>query len=506
MSTIAAAHRLRLSDLALIALPALVALALLVPFVGADPVAGITVSSSPFTDETWSIANARSWALFGTFTTDQWGLYLLTMPFTLLDGLVFRIFGVGLMQARIVDIACVAATGSILVAGLRRPYGRPAAVVAGVAFVTSTLVLYYGRMAYLEPMAGLFLAAGTLTLLGIDGERPGRAGLLGGLLLALAVGTKAVTLPAVGMILVLAAVAALRSRAARRWVAGAGSAFAGSGLAWAIWVALPNLDGLEILRTRIYPQLDPLTVHRAVVRVTQAARTGMDGFLPLAGPLLVAAAVGLAVSAPRRRAPSAGAPSAGAALLVWASAAAVVAGILAPVLAGYAPNRYFVPLLPLLAILAAPAFSLVLRRVTGSLAPRTHARHTLVTAGVALGLALLMAAQGLVLHASWMRDPGHDLAEAQARAAAVIPDGAIVAGPDASLLGLTTRATLVIVQYAHGGVNAGDLYASGARWWAATDPPTWASLHPEAWATATREVCLEAWGIHLRQVCLWHLP
>jgi 4-amino-4-deoxy-L-arabinose transferase-like glycosyltransferase len=50
-------------------------------------------------------------------------------------------------------------------------------------------VLFYGRLAFLEPLAGLFLTVGILALAKVDGPRPGRWGLVGGLALSLAVMT-----------------------------------------------------------------------------------------------------------------------------------------------------------------------------------------------------------------------------------------------------------------------------------------------------------------------------
>ena len=81
------------------AIPVLVVLALLVPVVDVDPTAGVTFSNSPFTDEAWYTMNARNWALFGTLVTDKWVMWVLTVPFTVVDAVVFKLLGVGIVIA-----------------------------------------------------------------------------------------------------------------------------------------------------------------------------------------------------------------------------------------------------------------------------------------------------------------------------------------------------------------------------------------------------------------------
>jgi hypothetical protein len=481
--------------------PALIVLALLVPVVALDPVRGVTGSNSPFTDEAWSVTNARAWALSGTFAPDEWALYLLNLPFTVVDGLVFRLFGVGIVQARLVDVACVAATAALLGAGLRRPFGGPAAFLAATGFATTSLVLFYGRMALLEPMVGLFLTAGVLTLLAVDGPRAGRMGILGGLFLALTVGTKAIALPAAAAVFVVAAIAGVRLRPARRWLAGAGVTFALSGLVWLVTVYLPNASAVADIGHRVYPSVSPITARRAVARLFAFVRGGGDGAALLVAPLILVAIGGTVVRITRRaqQAP-------GATVLLAASGAGIAAGVAAVAVAGYAPNRYLVPLVPLVAILSAPAFRAVVDAAASVDRRRTGRNHGLAVAASIAALGILVAAPGVLQHAGWMAGAGRQLVAAQAAAAAVLPDGAIVAGPDATLLAMTSRAHVVLTCCTNGGVNRGDLYAAGARWWAGSQRPAWAADHPEAWAAAEVVTCLHDWRRPPVEVCLWRLP
>jgi hypothetical protein len=399
-----------------------------------------------------------------------------------------------------VETICVALTTVLLGASLRRPFGSLAALVAATAFATSSLVLYYGRTALIEPMAGLFLVSGTLTLLGSHGSRPGRSGLFGGVLLALALGTKAITAPAVGGVLLVALVAGVRFKPARRWLGAALAVLALAALAWAVLFWLPNTAAIADVRDKIYPHPTPLTGWRLVERILTLATLRHDAVAVLAAPLLLAAVAGVVVTVVRR---SAQTPST--TVVVAACAFAAVAADVGLAVSGYRPNRYLVPELPLVAVLVAPAARGLLD-AAASAGNRARGRGGLYAAGAALALIVLLSAQGLLLHASWVRNAGSQVVEAQAVAAAEVPDDAIVAGMYGPLLAMTTKAHILLNFGMEGGVNPGDLYVRGARWWADERPPDWASDHPAAWAAAQRVTCLDQWTIRKVRVCLWRLP
>ena len=480
------------------AIPVLVVLALLVPVVDVDPIAGVTFSNSPFTDEAWYAMNARNWALFGTPVTDEWVMWVLTVPFTVVDAVVFRLFGVGIVQARLVDIACVAITTGLLGFGLSRPFGYAAALVSAIGYGTSSLVLFYGRMAYLEPMAGLFLAAGTLTILAVDGRRAGRWGIVGGIALALAVGTKATVLPAALAPLAIVGVAALRSPGARRWIAGAGLTLAVTAAAWGALILLPNRASVGAILDR-YPGALAPTIGGLISKALSWPRGHNDHAIRYMAPLLAAAAGGVLAAAVGLRAMSVGTR-----LLIAASLAGFVVGLGGVVLGVGGANRYVVFLIPLLAILAAPLSAAIIRRVgrppaDGNRLPRR------MEWGAAAVLAILLAAQGVILHASWMRDGTRQLVAFQAEAARLIPPGTVVAGGYASLLAMTSDARAIVPCCQPRPVNAGDLYEAGARMWANSGPPTWAAAHQAAWDARRPLVCL-TWGRTHGQLCLLQLP
>ena len=108
-----------------------------------DPARGVTASRSPFTDEAWSVMGARNLVRFGTWATDDWHLYLVNLPFSVLEAISFQLLGVGIVQARLVSILATVATTGLLAIGLRGPFGRLPAAVAAISFAGSTLVLFY---------------------------------------------------------------------------------------------------------------------------------------------------------------------------------------------------------------------------------------------------------------------------------------------------------------------------------------------------------------------------
>src|ERR1035437_6441041 len=98
--------------------------ALLAVFVAADPASHVTASNSPFTDEGYNTANARNLVQLGRWSMDEWNLYLVNLPFSLVEAVWFRLVGVGIVGARLVTIACVSLAATALVWGLRGGGGR----------------------------------------------------------------------------------------------------------------------------------------------------------------------------------------------------------------------------------------------------------------------------------------------------------------------------------------------------------------------------------------------
>jgi 4-amino-4-deoxy-L-arabinose transferase-like glycosyltransferase len=467
-------NRLDVWTVALIGLPLVVALVLLA-FVAADPAIGVTSSNGPFTDESWDVMNARNFVLLGSWATDDWTLHLVNLPFSLSTAAVFSVLGVGIVQARLVSIAATAVTVAALGLGLRRTLGSGPAMFAALAFGGATLVLYYGRLAFLEPSVAMWLTLGALTILRMHGGAPGRWGIVGGVLLALAVGTKPSAAAAVVGLLAAVAVVGMREPGVRRWVGGAALAIAALGGAWAAVIWLPNRVAISNVLSRIgsFP-----------------ARN--DGFIGQSIPILAVGTAGLAFGVARWRQLSTDVR-----LLLAASAGWAAAGLALLVVAPYRPNRYEEPLLPAFALLAG-----IGARVAADLwADRS--RRLVVMAGAAL--AIVLVAPGLASYAGWMRGATYRLPGLQAQTLAALPAGGATQGTYAPAFAMRAR-VLTIVSRPAVGVSPGDLYATrDVRWFFGEggEAPVWASLHPAAWAARETVLCSD-WGT--THVCLYHLP
>ena len=446
------AHVCRLSPRAIapLILPILVAtfvLAVLVPFADRDPVAGVTASNGPFSDEAWNILGARNLVLLGRFTTDSWNTWLLTLPFTILQVAVFALFGSGSCRRAWWSSASLPRPRRCIASGLRPLVGGRAATVAAIGYATSALVLFYGRLAFLEPLVGLFLAAGTLALRHIDGPRAWRW--------ASSVGSHSPS----------------RSRR-RRWrscpswrcsplspsgrsggeapVGGSsGRSRAESSSPW----HGPDSscgrigDAVAVVVTQIYPPLGlPTSGHALASSISNFfwGRSG-DNAVLLALPLLAFALAGSIRAAYLwRRGTLRGGPVAAGAAAALAASLAVLAVV------GYRPNRYLVAFLPEAAILAGWAMAGVERL------PQRRSWIATVVAVAILGRP--------------RPDPPRGLDERRRVAAPVdpeggvkaIPPGSIIAGGYSPLVGLRVPAVTIVTRGAQDPLNVGDLYAAGA--------------------------------------------
>lgn len=471
---------------------ALLALLLLVPFAGLDAVRGVTFSNAPFSDEAWNLMGARNLVLFGHPSTDAWATWLMAIPFTGIEAAAFALFGVKLVVARLVIIAAVALTGAGITAALGGVVGVRPAWLAGIAYVTSALILFYGRLAFLEPLVGLFLAAGVLSLAAAARAAPLRWGVVGGVALAFAVMTKGLALPSAAAVVLVVLALAWRAPWARRWLGGAVPVAALIATGWIVLVLLPNEQAVHAVLTVIYPSFNlPTRPGEALERLGDLPFT--DDALVLAGPLLLLAAIGtIRLVRSVRRDGVTGATAAG-----LAGLAALLAGILALGLVEYQPNRYVVAFLPMAAIVAAwalPATEIKEWRGRARAVPRW---------ALPILAAILVASPGVVAQAGWMRSAGHEVARIQAVALAALRPGATIAGQYAPLVALGARVRTVVP---FGSVNGGDLYAEGARYVAwLEEGPEWVVRHPEAWA-ARRTIACMTWGKIPQQTCIYELP
>ena len=325
---------------------------------------------------------------------------------------------------------------------------------------------------------------------------------------------------AAGVLVVVGLGLAWRDRAAARWLAGAVIAIVLAGLAWAIVIWLPNRDAVS-MDFRIWEQFQLRLAPQAMWRSAVAYLRGSDGVLgPVLAPLLALAAAGIvATLALRRRLGKAEARLA----LAAAGWAAFGFGILMVV--QYRPNRYVVPLVPALAILAAVGLHLAglwLRErfqgdtgapaeidaaaagsaaAAGGTAAAGSGRMGRVAGPALAAVAILLAAgPGLSWYATWAGQSTGDLTSIQNDFAPLVPAGQTVAGRDSALYLMKSRAVTLITQVA----NEGDLYARGTRYYllpADAAAPTGVSA--AAWTARERIRCATYGAV---TECLFHVP
>lgn len=468
----------------------------LAAFLSVDPPSGVTGSNSPFTDEAWNVLNARNLVILGRWSTDDWNRQLVSIPFMLAHVLAFQLGGVGIVQARLVSVIGTALTVLAVGWGLRRPLGSGPALLAALALGSCALVLYYGRLALLEPTVGLWLTFGCLLVLAADGPRAALAGIAAGLCFGAAIGTKPNAAFAVaGLLMAVAAADGWRSDAVRRWLAAALGTLLVLGLAWTLLVYLPNRAQVAAVVQSWPAEALPRTAGELWRRVIGYFFIYNDTTLGLAGPLLIGGTAGglVALATWRQRTPFER-------RLVAAAGAWGVTSFAVLAVLPYHPNRYAVPIMPAMAILMAVGAAVLTARLRARISS-----SGLLLAGLAVAGALMVP--GLLRYGTWVSSTSAALPQIQARLVDAVPPGAVVEGRYAPLY-LMRAPVVTLFSSPAWHLNEGDLYRTqDVRWVVASDDdiPSWA-LDAEASAWAARQVVFCApWGAE-PTVCLYHLP
>jgi 4-amino-4-deoxy-L-arabinose transferase-like glycosyltransferase len=429
---------------------ATVVLWLLVPFAGVDPPGRLTVSNAPWTDEGFNLANARERVLTGRFATGDVDRSLTNGAYSALAAATFAVTGPSLAAGRALSMAAVAVAVLLLAVGLARPLGRPAALLAAVALGGANLVLEHGRLALVEAVV-VALLVGAFVLATRAAWRPSLAAGAGvGLLVAAAVSVKAnALLPGLVLLgVILVAGAARRDRRALAMGLAGLATLVLAGAAWLVAVALPNWERFRTA-LRIWPTVEYLGTPMAIAGRVGRYLADSDQALGRSLPLLLAAALGLAALARRwsRLDPAARDALVMAGLWGVGLWLAVAVGDYLP---GHytAPNRYVVPALPGLAVLAGFGLAALAGRALGGSGEPTaeergpgtrRAGWVTGVAGVVLGAAV--ALPGVAVYLDGAMASGRSREQGQRALAATLPADAVVFGAYAPTLLFDTRLT-----------------------------------------------------------------
>ena len=127
----------------------------------ADPPYFITVSRAPFSDEGFKFYEARNLVLFGKtkpLENDRYGGHLKSSPIpVLLTYMVFRIFGVGFVQARIVSLVASLLGLYLFYRILSRYLSARATYVGTLLLGVNFVYVSYNRMGLFETLMVFFL-------------------------------------------------------------------------------------------------------------------------------------------------------------------------------------------------------------------------------------------------------------------------------------------------------------------------------------------------------------
>jgi hypothetical protein len=416
-----------------------IVVAMLVPFLGADPSPRLTTSNARDTDEGFNLANARQRVLFGEFATGDVDRSLTNGAYSAIAAGVFAVTEPTMAIGRGISVAAIAVAVALLAVGLAETLGLAAALLAAAALAGANLALEYGRLGMVEPTVVAFLTAGFVLAVRAVRARSAAAGAGCGLLLAAAVSVKATAvLPAAAMLAVLCGPPLWRrDRPALLAGLAAVGAAAAAAAGWLLLVALPNLERLRT-NLEIWPTVRYPTTPAGVLGRLGDYAAFSDSAISRSSPLLLAALVGLGAVALGWRSLDRPARDALVMAALWGF------GLWLTIAVGsYSPNRYIVPALPGLAVLAGFGLAGPVARL-----PRYRA-----AAVVALGL--LVAVPGAVRYLGDAADSGRQRERNQRTLAAALPTDAVVFGAYAPTLLFDTRAELLTL-WPSAGANRDD--------------------------------------------------
>lgn len=137
----------------------LAALLLRLLFLHADPATTLTWSGAPFTDEGLYSHAARNRVLFGVWRTNEWDNRLVSPLWNALAFVVFRLFGVGFVQLRLLSVLFAVAALPLLWDALRRDIGARWATACAALWAFDACWFQYSRLGLIEPSMVAWLVA-----------------------------------------------------------------------------------------------------------------------------------------------------------------------------------------------------------------------------------------------------------------------------------------------------------------------------------------------------------
>jgi len=351
----------------LLAVVALAAIVIRTLYLSADPPLNLSWSQALFTDGARAIDGARNRIMYGEWMTDKVSPVLLFYPISnVLAYLIYRIGGIGLAQANLTGVLPALGSLAIVYHFMRRSGGKVAGLVTLIIFAVPYVYVIYSRTPLLESLQIFLLVAAFVMLLRGTSSGALIAGLLVGAA-AFMVKLHALHFAAVGLVFIFFASRTGKDGFAKPYRSGL-FFIAGLGIAFGVWLAgvysadpaaVSKYFKSNIILTQTAEYKDASLLNIIGIRVRQFFQvgSGIDMFFSKAPALSVLAVLGLisAISGFARGNRS---------LKSWEMLSAVWFVILVTALSflSYRPLRYFIPLVPVMCLLAT---SLVTRLIRG---------------------------------------------------------------------------------------------------------------------------------------------
>jgi len=123
----------------------------------ADPPPDLSWSLAPYTDEGAHVVNAKNEILFGNWMLDEWFRMGVSPLFSIVMFAVFKLFGFGYFQARIVSVISAVGVTYLIFLLLRKSSSTKVAFIGALLATTSYLWIMQNRMATEESFLALVL-------------------------------------------------------------------------------------------------------------------------------------------------------------------------------------------------------------------------------------------------------------------------------------------------------------------------------------------------------------
>lgn len=254
-----------------LALTMLAALALRCALALADPPWHASVGIVWHDEGAW-LHNARNMALFGQWRLDEWNPMYLSPVFTGLEYVSFRLFGVGLWQARLVSALLGAVSVLCLAGAVRQASNRRSGLIAAMLLATNYVWVMWNRAALLETTMVSFMVLSAAAYVRAHRGQAWLWGLAAGAFAILAFFTKAAAAFFLVALGAEALFAAFRDRAepsrGLRWKSAGVATLAGLGIATALALAcfvVPNWQEFRFYNWQMSVTRKPAYTLRALV-------------------------------------------------------------------------------------------------------------------------------------------------------------------------------------------------------------------------------------------------